>query len=625
MIEWLHPGLIFIFGTFLIPLFKGKWKQAYLLILPAAALIDVILMYKGVFGTIPYSTWYYPFLDYELVLGRVDKLSLCFALIFSLAAFCMVLYALHVKSSSEHMSEFFYVGGALGVVFAGDLFTLYIFWEIMAIASMLLIWFHGGRGAEVAHRAGFRYILWHLFGGIVLLAGIIMYVAGTGSTAFNAFSWGWGSEYLPSYLIFFGFILNAAVPPLHAWLPDAYPEATVTGAVFLSAFTTKSAVYVLVRGFTGVDILIGIGAIMTVYPIFYAVLENDIRRVLGYSLINQVGFMLCGIGIGTPLAICGTVSHAFCHIIYKGLLFMSAGSVLQMTGKIKCTSLGGLWKSMPFTTACCMIAAASISAFPGFSGFISKSMIIAEAAHFQLGIVWVLLLLASAGVFHHAGVKVPYFAFFAKDAGIKAKDPPLNMKLAMGIGAFLCIFLGVFPQYLYNILPYDPVALGFIPYTAAHVVSQAQLLMFASLAFYVLIITGVYPPEQKKLNLDTDWPFRIWGAKFMIFCKEPLMDFASWVDRGMKRISAYFASFGRNPLRAIRIALSTMMVKALRTFVLEFWWRVFKYYERDLEEAKKLPADKPIETVPLGTAVLLIIILFLLYLVITLMYGWLAP
>jgi len=455
-----------------------------------------------------------------------------------------------------------------------------------------------------------------------LLGGIIMYVQSTGSTAFNAFSWGWGGEYLPSYLIFFGFILNAAVPPIHGWLPDAYPEATVTGAVFLSAFTTKSAVYVLVRGFTGVDILIGIGAIMTVYPIFYAVLENDVRKVLGYSLINQVGFMLVGVGIGTPLAICGTVSHAFCHILYKGLLFMSAGSVMHMTGKRNCTELGGLWKSMPFTTACCMIAAASISAFPGFSGFISKSMIITEAGRLHLGIVWVLLQLASAGVFHHAGVKVPYFAFFAKDSGIRTHDPPLNMCLGMGIAAFFCVFLGVYPQLLYNILPY---AVNYVPYTGAHEVGQAQMLMFASLAFYVLIISGVYPPEQKKINLDTDWLVRIPGMKFVWFCEKPLMSFANLVDCGMKRISSYFASFGRNPLRAIRIALSTMMVKALRTFVLEFWWRIFKYYERDLEEAKSRPLDEPMETVPLGTAVLLIIILFLLYLVITLIYWWLAP
>jgi len=600
MIEWLHPGLILIFGAFLIPLFKGKWRQAYLLLPPTAALITVILMFKGILGSSG-SFWHIPFLHYTLILGRVDKLSLCFALIFTLSAFCMILYALKVESSMEHMASFFYVGSALGVVFAGDLFTLYIFWEIMAIASLLLVWF---RKTDRARKAGFRYFMWHFFGGLCLLGGIIMYVINTGTIEFDYIGLG-GMGGLASYFIFIGFILNAAVPPIHGWLPDAYPEATVTGAVFMSAFTTKSAVYILLRTFPGTDILIYIGAMMTVYPIFYAVLENNVRRVLAYSLINQVGFMLCGVGIGTPLAICGTVAHAFCHIIYKGLLFMSAGSVIQMTGKENCTDLGGLYKSMPFTTACCMIGAASISAFPGFSGFISKSMIIAEAAHLQLGIVWILLLLASAGVFHHAGVKVPYFTFFAKDSGIRTKDPPLNMCLGMGIGAFLCIFLGVYPQPLYNILPYDPIALGFMPYTGDHVVGQAQLLMFASLAFYVLIISGVYPPEQKKINLDSDWLLRIPGMRFVWFCERPLIAFANFIDRHVLRTAGAFKS---SPGRAA---------------VCEGW--VDKFYHKELTSAPGVMYKGAVrlktETGYLPWNLIYIFLSFFFFLLILLLWG----
>jgi multicomponent Na+:H+ antiporter subunit D len=544
MIEWLHPGLILIFGAFLIPLFKGKWKKAYLLIPPAVALTVVILMiYSNVFvAGSSGSFWHVPFMQYTLILGRVDKLSLCFGLIFSLAGFSMVLYALHVESSIEHMAEFFYVGGALGVTFAGDFFTLYVFWEIMSIASLLFVWL---RRTDRARRAGMRYFLWHFTGGISLLGGIIMYVIATGTIEFNYIGLvgfgGSGASFLDpygllgrlaSYFILIGFMVNAAIPPIHGWLPDAYPEATVTGAVFMSAFTTKSAVYILIRTFPGTELLIYLGAIQTVYPILYAVLENDVRRVLGYSIINQVGFMVCGVGIGTPLAICGTVSHAFCHIIYDGLLFMSAGSVLHMTGKIRCTDLGGLWRTMPFTTMCCMVAAASISAFPGFSGFTSKTMIVSEAESLHLGIVWVLLQLASASAPGHAGVKVPYFTFFAKDSGIRVKDPPLNMCLGMGILAFFCVFLGVYPYPLYHILPY---AVTYIPYTAEHVVSEAQILMFASLAFYVLVISGAYPPEQKKINLDTDWLVRIPGMRFVWFCQKPLIAFANFIDRNVLR------------------------------------------------------------------------------------------
>jgi len=357
--------------------------------------------------------------------------------------------------------------------------------------------------------------MWHFLGGICLLAGIILYVSARGTTEFAYI----GLNDLAGYLIFIGFCLNAAIFPLHAWLPDAYPRGTVTGAVFMSALTTKSAVYILVRTFPGTPVLIWAGAFMTCFPIFYAVIANDMRRVLSYSLINQVGFMVCGIGIGTQLAINGVVSHAFCHIIYKALLFMSTGAVLQMTGKIRATDLGGLYKTMPYTAVCCMIGAASISAFPLFSGFISKSMTVAAVAEEHQVIVWFMLLFASAGVFHHAGIKVPYFVFFGHDSGIRAQEPPINMRLAMGMAAFICIFLGVYPAPLYSILPYP---VDFEPYTAFHVVGMLQLLMFGALAFTMLILSGYYPAEIRAVNLDTDWFLRLPGRTFIWFCNKPL-------------------------------------------------------------------------------------------------------
>jgi multicomponent Na+:H+ antiporter subunit D len=375
----------------------------------------------------------------------------------------------------------------------------------MAVASTFLIL---ARRTVKSQAAALRYILIHVVGGLFLLAGIVLYVYKNGTTEFGFI----GLQGLESYLIFLGIAVNAAIPPLHPWLQDAYPEATVTGAVFLSAFTTKSAVYVMARTFPGAELLIWLGALMTAIPIFYAVLENDIRRVLAYSLINQVGFMMCGIGIGTQLAINGTVSHAFCHILYKALLFMSVGSVLHVTGKIRCTDLGGLYKTMPLTCLFCMIGAASISAFPIFSGFISKSMIVSAAAHNKLTVVWLILQFASAGVFHHAGIKVPFFTFFGHDSGLRAKEPPLNMLIAMGIAAFLCVFIGIFPQPLYSILPYP---VDYVPYTAAHVVGQLQLLMFGALAFTLLILSGYYPPELRAINLDTDWFYRK-GSKLTI-------------------------------------------------------------------------------------------------------------
>jgi multicomponent Na+:H+ antiporter subunit D len=385
--------------------------------------------------------------------------------------------------------------------------------------------------------------MWHFFGGVCLLAGIILYVSTRGTAEFGYI----GLSDPATYLILVGFCLNATIFPFHSWLPDAYPRATVTGAVFMSALTTKSAIYILARTFPGTPILIWVGAFMTCFPIFYAVISNDMRRVLSYSLINQLGFMVCGIGIGTQLAINGAVAHAFAHVIYKALLFMSTGAVLHVTGKIRATDLGGLYKTMPFTALCCMIGAASISALPLFSGFVSKSMILAAVAEKHQVIVWFMLLFASAGVFHYVGIRVPYFVFFGHDSGIRAQEPPFNMRIAMGIAAFICIFLGVYPAPLYNILPYP---VNYEPYTVFHVVGVLQLLMFGALAFIIMILSGRYPVALRAINLDTDWFFRIPGRAFIKFCEHPLKSLGRVMDSFVLSIVAWVRS---TPTTSVKI------------------------------------------------------------------------
>ncbi len=495
--DGLAPSLLFICGALLIPLLSGRIKQAWLLLMPLVALWTLWEMPAG-------EHWVYGMLDYRLVLGRIDALSRVFGIIFGLMALIGAVYALQVNDDLQYMAGFVYAGGALGVTLAGDWFSLYLFWEVMAVASTFLIL---ARRTPASRRAAVRYILVHVFGGLSLLAGIVLRHAGGADLTVGPMA----LDGLASGLIFLGIAVNAAVPPLHAWLQDAYPEATVAGAVFLSAFTTKSAVYVMARTFAGAEILVWLGAVMTILPVFYAEVENDIRRVLSYSLMNQVGFMLCGIGIGTELAINGAVSHAFCHILYKALLFMSAGAVLHVTGKITCTDIGGLYRTMPVTCLMCLVGAASISAFPLFSGFVSKSMIISAAGVNHLGAVWLMLQFASAGVIAHAGIKVPFFTFFGHDAGLKAKEPPLNMLLAMAMAAFGCLFIGVCPQPLYALLPYP---VHYVPYTGAHVVGQLQLLLFAIFAFYLLLKSGYYPSEVRAINLDADWFYRKGAAGF---------------------------------------------------------------------------------------------------------------
>ncbi len=543
MTSFIPPSGIFIAGALLLPFFKGKLRNFLIILLPALAFISLHLLPSGNSGLVE-------FLDYILVFNRVDRLSMVFGNVFIIMAFAGAIYSLHEKDISQIIAAFIYVGSALGAVFAGDYITLYIFWEAMAFSSVYLI---AVRKTDKARGASFRYILVHLFGGMLLLAGIILHINATGSIEFNFI----GLNGLASYLILLGFAINAAIPPLSAWLSDAYPEATVIGTVFLSAFTTKTAVYTLARAFPGTDILVWAGIIMALYGIVFAILENDMRRILSYSIINQVGFMVVGIGIGTPMALNGAVSHAFAHILYKGLLLMSAGAVLYTTGRSKCTELGGLYKSMPITLGLCLIGAASISAFPLTSGFVTKSMIADAAAHEGLTTIWMLLTMASAGVFLHAGIKFPYFVFFAKDSGLRPKEPPLNMLIGMGVPAFLCIFIGVFPQSIYQMLPF---AVDYVPYTSYHVITQLQLLMFSGLAFFVLL---KYLQRTDTITLDTDWFYRRGGQIVVNMVGTPLVHLSNSLSKTcFETIPAFLIRFGENPTAAIKIGVDTMGVWA---------------------------------------------------------------
>lgn len=491
MIADLSPGLILIVGALLVPFFRGNARAIYMMALPVIAFIHLLFFEPGMHGQLQLA-------GLELITLRIDKLSLVFGYIFLIAALLGIIYALHVGDWVQHVAALVYSGCAIGAVFSGDLVTLFLYWEGTAIASVFLIW---ASRTERAFRCGMRYLVIQVGSGVLLLAGIMIHQHETGSILFEKMD----LDSLSSQLIFVAFGIKCAFPLLHNWLQDSYPEATVTGTVMLSAFTTKLAVYSLARGFPGAEILVPIGATMTAFPIFYAVIENDLRRVLAYSLNNQLGFMVVGIGIGTEMSLNGTAAHAFCHILYKALLFMSMGAVLYRTGTVKGSELGGLYKSMPWTAGFCIVGAASISAFPLFSGFVSKALIIAAAMDGGYFWTWLVLLFASAGVFHHSGIKIPFFAFFAHDSGIRCAEAPMNMLVAMGITAALCIGIGIFPGPLYAILPFE---VDFHPYTFAHVVTQLQLLMFSALAFTVLMRTGIYPPELRSTNLDTDWIYR---------------------------------------------------------------------------------------------------------------------
>ncbi len=494
MIAELSPGLILILGGLLASLLPARVRPFLMIALPFVAFAHLLTLPMGEFGRIQY-------MGLSLVTLRVDKLSLLFGYVFLLAAFLGGLYSLHVRDAAQQASGLVYAGSAIGAVFAGDLVTLFVFWEGIGIASVFLIW---ASRNERAYRAGMRYLVMQLGSGVLLLAGVLVQYRQTGSVAFGAL----GLTSPGTALIFLAFGIKCAFPMLHNWLQDAYPESTVSGTVLLSSFTTKVAVYALARGFAGTECLVPIGTAMTAFPIFYAVIENDLRRVLAYSLNNQLGFMVVGVGLGTELALNGAVAHAFADILFKALLFMSMGAVLFRTGTVKGSELGGLYKSMPWTAGFCLVGAASISAFPLFSAFVTKSMVIAAAMDKGYFWTWIVLLFASAGVFHHAGIKIPYFAFFAHDSGKRCAEAPGHMLAAMAIAAAFCVGIGSFPTLFYSILPFKA---EFHPYSLDHVVAQVQLLFLSALAFTLLMRTGIYPPELRSTNLDFDWFYRRLG------------------------------------------------------------------------------------------------------------------
>jgi multicomponent Na+:H+ antiporter subunit D len=485
----LHPALLLIAAALLLPFLRGTARNVAVLSAPTLALIALWLLPEG-------KLWQVQWLDYTLAPLVVDKLARLFATIFLLMAAVGGLFALRQKSKLEIPAAFLYAGSAVGVTLAGDLITVFLFWEFMAVGSTLVLW---SAGTPTAWAASRRYVAVHLAGGVILFAGVVGQILTTGDASFHAMQ----ANSLATWLILIGFLINAGAPPLAAWLPDAYPEASWSGTVFLSAFTTKTAVYVLIRGFPGTEILIWVGIFMIFYGIVYALLENDMRRILAYSIVNQVGFMITGIGIGTEMALNGAAAHAFAHIIYKALLLMSAGAVLAATNRRKCSELGGLFHSMPITTICGTIGALAISSFPLTSGFVSKSMVTQAAIDGHLQMVWLFLTAASAGVFLHAGIKFPWFVFFQKDSGLRPADPPASMRWAMILFAFLCIALGIWPDPLYALLPY---AVNYVPYTAAHVITQLQLLLFSGLAFFVMLD---FLKRTPTITLDFDWLYRV--------------------------------------------------------------------------------------------------------------------
>ncbi len=515
--SFIHPALILICGALVLPCIKEPFRKLYLCSVPLLTFLAVIYLnwHPGLHGVVLFMD------KWTITFGRVDNLSMIFGFIMALMAIIGTVYGLHVRDNWQHIAAWFYVAGSLGAIYSGDYLVLFLFWEMMAFASTFLIWFNTDKDALAA---GYRYLLVHTFGGVLLLLGFVLRYQVTGDLSFVQLDE--QHTQLFTWLIMAGLMLNAAVPPLHSWLPDAYSKATVTGSVFMCAFTTKTAVYTLARAFAGFDILIVLGVVMAIYGIIYAMIENDIRKLLGWEIVSQVGYMVAGVGIGTALAINGTCAHAFAHILYKGLLFMAAGAVIHSTGKSKFTELGGLYRKMPNTLFFMVIGGISVSAFPLFSGFVSKSMIITASFESHFVVAGFLLTMVSIGTFLVAGLRLPYLIFFGEDrcsseTREKAADPPWNMHMAMAAAAFLCLLVGCYLPFLYNMLPNPEVT--YHPYGAYHLSETLQILAFTALAF---IFLKHKLGAKASISLDLDWFYRMAGRAFLWLAQNPIQ----WVD-----------------------------------------------------------------------------------------------
>jgi len=495
-----NPAVILMVGAAFSAGTPAAVRRAVMLIFVGVSAFQLWRLGLGEYGAVS-------FFGEPALMVRLDPLARLFAIVFHIAAALNIVYSWRERGRLECFAMLAYPAAALGGVLAGDLVTLFVWWEIAAIASVFLIL---APGARANYLAAMRYLTIQIFSGVALLAGVALLWRETGSIAFGEIGLrdASGGLKLSGVVMLLAFGVKAAFPLLHNWVQDAYPKASLGGAIVLSVFTTKLAVASIARAFPGTEELIVIGAVMTIFPIFFALIENDLRKVLCYSINNQVGFMIVAIGYG---AINGAAGYAFTNIIFESLLFMAVGAAMFRTGSSKATELGGLYRTMPLTMAFAVIGALSISAFPGFAGFVTKGLIIDAAAEAHDLVIWLVLLFASAGVLEHAGIKIPYFTFFAHDSGKRPKEAPPEMLLAMGVSAALCILIGIHPAPLFALLPDQAAIAGYNPYTAYHVVEQLQLLLFAVLAFAALILFKLYPPEVPSTNLDTDWFYRVPG------------------------------------------------------------------------------------------------------------------
>lgn len=509
---FLHPGIVLILTGAVIALLP-KAASRYLLPLGALAALAALL---GTDKSLSIET---PFAgELKLSLFVCDEISWFFGLVFAVIGVIGSVYSMDKGRRGEKAASAVYAGSALMTVFAGNMLTFIIFWEVMAAASIYMVF--KGNGPD-ARRSSYRYMVMHLFGGNMLLAGVMLLPAGITAAVGPVTD----TDSLAYWLMFIGIGVNCALPPFHTWVADSYPQATPESQLFMGSYTTKVAVYAMIRFFAGTEWLVIFAAVTAVLAACMALIENDLRKLLSYHIVSQVAMMVAGLAAGGDVGAAGAAMHAAFNILYKGVLLMAAGNIFTALGLRYITDMGGLARKMPVTAACTFIASFAIAGVPYFSGFASKALIMDALHAGGFNMSYILVTMAGVGTWLSITMKINYFVFIKKpERELPAGDAPGRVPsddmpgsarasaspgrvpackvLAMAAATVLVVITGIRPEICYDMLSMDPSHL----FAADHVLEYIGLFAGATVPF-VLLRTFMAPHEG--INLDVDRFYRI--------------------------------------------------------------------------------------------------------------------
>ncbi|MBL8548407.1 MAG: hypothetical protein JNJ73_00375 [Hyphomonadaceae bacterium] len=446
-----------------------------------------------------------PFGDYDrfaqiglqLVPLRLDALSQIFGLSFAIGAILISFAASYRRRRMEDVAIMLMAGGATSAAFAGDLISFVAASEVSALAGAWIVFSAGGRAAL---ESGVRLLIWQGLGGLLLFSGIALHLADGFNSAFTRLP----ADSVGGALCLAGLGIKAAAPFAHVWFREALSTSSPTGAAALSLFSAKLALYGLARGFTGESILSPAGAAMAVMGALMALADEDLRRALAFSLIGQIGLVIAAIGVGAPLALAGAAGHVFTTSIAYVLLVLAAGVVCERAGTTRMSELPRVIAPMPFTAILVLLGGLSAAAIPGFAGYISESLALEAIARSGRFWSWVAIAAASAGVVAFAAVRLP--ALFLGGRGATQAGAPFGVLLAMALGAFLCIAIGLAPGWLLEILPPAPVA--YDAYAIDRLGERLEFKAAAAAGFAGLLWLGLTHGRRERWLNDVDAFYR---------------------------------------------------------------------------------------------------------------------